>query len=151
MRMSESTKRVLLPMASRLCFIESGKCLDVERGGLMCEQRRVESAQVRLLVILWGLYRTPGCGPDREGELLQPPVPVPDLPGDRALFRFPEHPDLVAQRCEVRIASDVDRVLRARLHARVALPAEIGLDVVRPEIHRVDVHDVGRSDIHAVS
>src|SRR6266702_4396701 len=108
MRMSESTKRVLLPMASRLCFIESGKCLDVERRGLMREQRRAESAQVRLLVILWSLYRTPGCRPDRECELLQPPVAIPDLPGDHPLFRFAEHPHLVAQRGKVRIASNVD-------------------------------------------
>src|SRR5688572_203769 len=116
MRMSESTNLVLLAMALRL--LDRGKRVDVERRGLVREQRRAESAQVRLLVILWRLYGTPGRGPDRECELLKAPVAVPDLPGDRSLFRFPEHPHLVPQRREIRIAPHVDRVLRACLHAR---------------------------------
>src|SRR5712692_7022889 len=130
MRMSESTKWVLLPMALRLCLVDCGKCRYVERRGLVREHLRGESAQVGRLVIGRGLYRTPGRGPDRERELLQPPVAVPDLPGDHSLFRFPQHPHLVAQRGKVRIASNVDGVLRACFHARVALPAEIRLDVV---------------------
>ena len=57
----------------------------------------------------------------------------------------------MAQRREVRIAAHVDRMLRTGLHARVALPAEIGFDVVRPPVDRVDVHDVGRTDVHALA
>src|SRR3990172_3686346 len=124
MRMSESTKRVLLPMASRLC-LECGKCVDVERRGFVRQHLRADSAQVRPLVIRRRLYRTPRRGPDRECEFLKSAVAIPDLPGDHAFFRFPEHPHLVAQRSEVRIASYVDRILRACLHAAVALPAEI--------------------------
>ena len=62
-----------------------------------------------------------------------------------------QHSDFVAERGEVRIAPDVDRMLWACLHARVALPTEIGLDVVGPAVSRIDVHDVGRADIHALS
>src|SRR3972149_3350079 len=55
MRMSESTKRVLLPMASGLC-LERGKCVDVKRRGLVRKHWRADSAQVRLLVIGRRLY-----------------------------------------------------------------------------------------------
>ena len=61
---------------------------------------------------------TPGRGADRERELLHAPVAVLDLPRHHALFLFPEHPDAVAQRGEVRIAARVDCVPRAGLHAR---------------------------------
>ena len=41
--------------------------------------------------------------------------------------------------------------MRAGLHAGVALPAHIGLDVVGTTISLIDVHDVGWADIHAMS
>jgi hypothetical protein len=57
----------------------------------------------------------------------------------------------MAKRREVRIAPDVDRMLRTCLHARVAFPTEIWLDVEGTAVGGIDVHDVGRADIHAMS
>src|SRR5438093_776780 len=95
---------------------------------------RGQLAHVGLFVILWRLDRPPRRRPDRKRELLEPPVAISDLPRDDALLGLAQHAHLVAERREVRITADVDRVLRTRLHARVALPAEIRLDVVRPAI-----------------
>src|SRR5436190_12065350 len=125
MRMSESTKRVLLAIASRLWLTEHGKRLDVECRGFVREDRRAQSAQVGRVVIGWRFYRTKRRGSDGKDEFLHSPVAVPDLPGHRSLLRFPEHSDLVAQRGKVRIAANVYRMLGTCLHARVALPAEI--------------------------
>src|SRR3990172_2732702 len=120
MRMSESTNRVFLDensaMASHLFLFErrqGGKRLHLERLGLVREHRRAQTVCVGYRVIGWRLDGTPGRGPDREGELLHPTVAVLDLPGDHSLFLFPEHPDAVAERREVRIAPAVDRMLRA--------------------------------------
>src|SRR5437762_13751019 len=126
MRTSESTNFVALAIASG--SRKRRQRVDVQRRGFVCEQLRGEAAQIRHRVLGWPFYRTPGRGPDREGELFPPPVAIPDLPGNRSLLRLSQHPDLVPQRCEVRVASNVDRVLRARLHARVALPTKVGLD-----------------------
>src|SRR6185437_15525083 len=104
MRMSESMTRVLLPMTSDLRLVELRKRVDVERRGLVRKQLGAEPACGRRFVTGRRLDRTPRRGPDRKHELLHPAVPVADLPRDRALFRFPEHPDLVAQRCEVRVS-----------------------------------------------
>src|SRR5688572_23237617 len=112
---------------------------------------RLQVARPGSRVFLRRLDGAPGRGPDRERELLQSPVAVADLPGDHALFRFPQHPDLVSEWREVRVAPNINRLVRTGLHARVALPAEIGLDVVRPAIDGVDMHDVGGTDVHAVS
>src|SRR5215813_11057827 len=57
----------------------------------------------------------------------------------------------MAQGSEVGIAATVDRELRAGLYAGVALPAHIRLDVEGAAIGGIDVHDVGRADIHAMS
>src|SRR6185437_7947447 len=136
MRMSESMKRVLLAMALRLyvvacrkrfgrrCrgpLIERRKRRDVECRGLVREHLRCQRARIRRLESRWRLD-----GPERrrangKNEFLHSAVAIPDLPRDGALLRFPKHSDLVAKRGEVRIASNVDRVLWACLHARVAL------------------------------
>ena len=57
----------------------------------------------------------------------------------------------MAQGSEVGIAAAVDRELRAGLNAGVTLPAHIRLDVKGAAIGGIDVHDVGRADIHAMS
>ena len=53
--------------------------------------------------------------------------------------------------CEVCVATGVDRILRTGFNARVALPAHIGFDVIGTAVSFVDVHDVGRADINAMS
>ena len=70
---------------------------------------------------------------------------------DRALLFFPQHSDAVAQGGEVGITAHINRMLRTSLHAGVALPAEIGLDVVSTTIGAVDVHDVRGTNINALS
>ena len=57
----------------------------------------------------------------------------------------------VTQRRKVGISAHIDRMLRASLHAGVALPAHVGLDVVGAAIRLVDVHDVRGTDVDAVS
>src|SRR5262249_2325501 len=83
-------------------------------------------------------------------EILFTTITEPDLPRDGSFVFFPQHADAMAERREVCIAAAVDRILRARLHARIALPAHIRFDVVGATVGFIDVHDVGRTDIHAV-
>src|SRR6202008_4895701 len=52
---------------------------------------------------------------------------------------------------EIGVAPDVDGLLRARFHARIALPTEVGFDVVGAPIDRIDVHDVGGAEIDALA
>src|SRR5262245_14723318 len=52
---------------------------------------------------------------------------------------------------EVGVAAAVNRKLRTRLHAGIALPAHIGLDVEGPAVGGIDVHNVGRANIHTLS
>ena len=129
-------------MGSLSTFSASGSC---------ARQRRAQSACVGHLIIGRRPDRAPGCGPYRECELLQAAVPILYPPGHGSLFLFPEDPNLVAERREVGISADVYRMLRARLHARIALPAEVRSRCVRPPVGRIYVHDVGRADFHALA
>src|SRR5262249_43145852 len=73
------------------------------------------------------------------------------LPGDGRLVLFAAHPHAMAQGSEVGIAAAADCELRAGLNAGVALPAHVRLDVEGAAIGGINVHDVGRADIHAMS
>ena len=57
----------------------------------------------------------------------------------------------MTQRGKIGITAGIDCILRARLDAGVAFPAHIRLDIERAAIGLVDVHDVGRTDVDAVS
>ncbi|OSM05388.1 hypothetical protein MAIT1_03568 [Magnetofaba australis IT-1] len=57
----------------------------------------------------------------------------------------------MAQRREVGIAAHVDGLVGASLHAGVALPAHVGLEVVSATVGGVDVHDVRRTNIDTVT
>src|SRR5262249_52050121 len=103
------------------------------------------------LVFSRWLDRAPWCGSDRGNEILFAAVPEFDLPGDGCLLLFPAHPDTVAQGGEVGVAAAVNRKLRTGLHTGVALPAHIRLDVEGPAVGGIDVHNVGRANIHTLS
>lgn len=51
---------------------------------------------------------------------------------------------------KIRVAADVYGVLWAGLNAGVALPTEVGLDVVGSSGERVDVHDIRGTDFYAL-
>src|SRR6516164_2852024 len=87
----------------------------------------------------------------RGNEILFAAVPEFDLPGDGCLLLFPAHPDTVAQGGEVGVAAAVNRKLRTGVHTGVALPAHIRLDVEGPAVGGIDVHNVGRANIHTLS
>ncbi len=57
----------------------------------------------------------------------------------------------MAHRSKVGITTSIYCVLRASFNTRVALPAHIGFDVIGTAVSFVDVHDVGRADINAMS
>ncbi len=130
---------------------QHGQRLHLERSGLVREHGGIQRICGKLLIIGGGLYGIPGSRPYREGELLHPPVPVFYLPEYGFLFLIPDHPDFVAQWCKICSAANIDRMLRTCLNAGITLPTEIGLNVVSPPVNRVDVHNVGRADIHALS
>src|SRR5262249_950662 len=96
--------------------------LNVKRLWFVRELLRIQRLRGRRLVISRRLDRTPRRGPDRGNEILFAAVPELDLPRNGRLLGFPADSNAVAQRSEVRVAAAVDRILRARLHARVALP-----------------------------
>ena len=48
----------------------------------------------------------------------------------------------MTERGKISIPPDIDGMLRAFLHTRVAFPAELGFQIERPAKHRIDVHDV---------
>ena len=98
-----------------------------------------------------GDRRPPGLGGDGRQEVLFRAVAELDPPGDRAFLFVAVDANAVAQRGKVGIAAHVDRMLRASLHAGVALPAHVGLDVVGTPIGLIDVHDVRGTDVDAVS
>ena len=52
---------------------------------------------------------------------------------------------------KVSIATGIYRVLRTSFNAGVALPAHIGFDVIGTAVSFINVHDVGRADINAMS
>src|SRR5262249_18772444 len=97
------------------------------------------------------LDRTPLRSSDWGNEILFASVPDFDLPGDCSLLFFPADPDTVAQRGEIGISAAVNRKLRTGLHTGVALPAHVGFDVEGTSVRGIDVHDVGGTDIHAMS
>src|SRR5262249_8944456 len=84
-------------------------------------------------------------------EILLAAIAEFDLPGDNCLLLFSAHPDTVAQGGEVGVAATVNRKLRTGLHAGVTLPAHIRLDVEGPAVGGIDVHNVGRANIHTLS
>ena len=57
----------------------------------------------------------------------------------------------MAQGGKVCIAANVNSILRTGLHAGVALPAHIGFNIVGTAISFIDVHDIGRAYIDAMS
>ena len=57
----------------------------------------------------------------------------------------------MAKRSEICITADVNSVLWARFDAGIAFPAHIGLDVVGPAVGLINVHDIGRADIDAMT
>ena len=57
----------------------------------------------------------------------------------------------MAQGGKIRITAAVDGVLRAYLHTGVAFPTHIGFDVKGATVGGIDVHNVGRTDIHAMA
>src|SRR5207247_9220793 len=79
------------------------------------------------------------------------PIPQLYLQRTHPLLIFPDDLNAVAQGGEPGVASADYIILRTRLHARIDLPAHVGLDAIGTTIGRIDVHDVGREDIHAVS
>src|SRR5262249_50193894 len=91
------------------------------------------------------------CGSDRGDEILFAAVAEFDLPGDGCLLLFSAHPDTMAQGGEVGVAATVNRKLRTGLHAGIALPTHIRLDVEGPAVGGIDVHNVGRANIHTLS
>ena len=124
--------------------------LDLERFRFVREFLPREILRAGRIVLGRPLDRSPGRGPDRGLEVLLAAVPELELPRNGRLGLFPQHADAVPERGEVGIAADIDGVLRAGLHAGVALPAHVRLDVVGPPSGLVDVHDVGRADVDAV-
>ena len=78
-------------------------------------------------------------------------VPELDPPGNDAFFLIAIDPHAEAQRREVSVTAYVDGVLRAGFDAGITFPAHVGFNVVGAPIGLIDVHDVGRADIHAVS
>ena len=88
---------------------------------------------------------------DRRNKILFLPVTKYETPGNGVFFFFTEYTNAVAQRGEVCIATDVNSVLWARLDAGIAFPAHIGLDVVGPPVGLINVHDIGRADIDAMT
>ena len=74
-----------------------------------------------------------------------------DPPGDDTLFLITVNADTVTQGREVSITTDVDGVLWAGLNAGITLLAHTGFDIVGAPIGLIDVHNVGRADIHAVA
>src|SRR3990170_7569179 len=95
------------------------------------------------------INRTFHGGPDRELEPLEDPVPELYRPHDG--IRTPHGDHVRAQGGEILVGPDLDRLLRADLHAIVALPALLRLLVER--LHEVPVqgHEVVRADILAGS
>src|SRR6185312_5926687 len=93
----------------------------------------------------------PGLGRDRRQEVLFRAVAVFDLPGDRALLFVALDANAVTERGEVGIPAHIDRILRTCFDAGVALPAHVRFDVVGAAIRRIDMHDVRRTDVDAVS
>jgi hypothetical protein len=65
-----------------------------------------------------------------------------DAPGNDAFFLVAADAHRMAQRGEIGVTAHVDRVMRAGLDARVALPAHVRLDVVGAPCDFIDVHDV---------
>src|SRR5512139_417824 len=78
-----------------------------------------------------GIDRALAGRADRELEPLQRPVAEADRPHDR--IRAAQRLHGAAQRDDVGVMADLDRVLGADLHAGVALPALLGLLV--PRLH----------------
>src|SRR5512139_477075 len=118
---------------------EEAGCGDVgeARGGLAAE----------------GIDRAFGRGADRELEALQRAVAELDGPHDRVGAAQRLHH--AAQRHDVGVVAGFDRLLRADLHAGIALPALLGFLVERA--HRVpgfrtvlvQLHQIVRADVHA--
>ena len=57
----------------------------------------------------------------------------------------------MAERRKVGIPPNIDRVLRAGLDTGTAFPAHAWFNVVGTTVSLVDVHDVGWTDVNAVS
>src|SRR6185436_17011000 len=95
---------------------------DVERVGLVRQLLRREILRRRRWVIGRALDRSPGRCADRRDEVLLASVPELQAPGNGPLRLLSQRAHTVPERCEVGVAARVDRVLRAGLHARVALP-----------------------------
>ncbi|CFX47039.1 protein of unknown function [Candidatus Filomicrobium marinum] len=94
---------------------------------------------------------SPGLGSDRRQKFLLSAVAVFNFPSDGAALFVALDSNTVSQWGEVGVPTHVDRILRASLDAGVALPAHIWLDVIGATVGRIDVHDVGRADVDAVS
>ena len=99
--------------------------------------------------MLEGLDRTPGRGAYGVLESFGLTIAEPNGPHDGV--GAAQGGETCAERNDVIVAAHIDCGLWACLHARIALPAHVGLDVIGTAIGRIDVHDVGRADIHAVS
>ena len=100
---------------------------------------------------LW-LTRAPGLGGDRRDQVhILFAVAELDPPGDDALFFVAVNADTVTQGSKVSITADVDSVLWAGLNTGITLPAHTGFYVVGTPVGLIDVHNVGRADIHAVA
>ena len=98
------------------------------------------------------LARAPGFGGDwRDKVHILFAITELDPPGDDALFLITVNADTVAEGGEVGVTANIDGVLRAGLNAGITLPTHTGFNVVGTSIGFVDVHDVRRTDIHAVA
>src|SRR5512143_3668364 len=94
---------------------------------------------------LEGIDRAFSRCPDRELEALQDPVAELDGPHDGV--RAPHRDHVCAQGGEILVGADFDRLLRADLHAIVALPALLRLLVVGLHDIPVQGHEVVWADI----
>src|SRR5512143_2381774 len=131
-------------------FVISSLFLDNRHGLRSSEVARLfEFSHICFRFALVGIDRTFGSGPDRELETLQDPVPELDGPHDGV--RTPHRDNVRSEGAEILVSPDLDRLLRADLHAVVALPALLWLLIVR--LHEVPVqgHEVVRADILASS
>src|SRR5258707_15715178 len=101
--------------------VDGGQRVDAEPDVLPAQRLRAEVLVARVAHVAVGLDRAPWGRADRELEALDVAVAELDRPHDRVGAAHRGDPR--AHRHHVGVAAHLDRALRARLDARVALPA----------------------------
>src|SRR5574340_1321230 len=98
------------------------------------------------------MRRGPGLGGDRRQQLhIFLAVTELDAPRNRAFLFITDHSNTVSKRCKVGITAYIDRLMRTCLYTGIAFPAHAGFDVVSATQLLVDMHDVRRADVDALS